>query len=57
MTLDSSMNIHRIKFVITETEDFVTESGNPFTLTRYRFMDVEGNTFTVNAFMDKGEEE
>ena len=57
MTIDNSMNIHRIKSVKTETEDFVTASGHEFTLSRYRFTDTEGNMFTVNAFLAKGEEE
>ena len=56
MTIDNSMNIHRIKSVKTETEDFVTASGHEFTLSRYRFTDTEGNMFTVNAFLAKEEE-
>ena len=46
----NSINLHDILKVEMNTEALNT-SGGPFTITKYRFTDTEGNVFTVNAFL------
>jgi|TARA_R110000796_G_C14229998_1_gene395844 hypothetical protein len=46
----NSINLHDILKVEMNTEVLNT-SGGPFTITKYRFTDTEGNVFTVNAFL------
>jgi len=51
----NSVSIHDILKVEINTE--VLEAvGRPFTVTKYRFTDNQGNVFTVNAFEKDGEE-
>ena len=50
----NSVSIHDITAVEINTE--VLEAfSRPFTVTKYRFTDNQGNVFTVNAFL-KGEQ-
>ena len=50
----NSVNIHEITEieVNNETLDAV---GRPFTVRKYKFTDVNGNAFTVNAFLKEEE--
>ena len=51
----NSVSIHDITEVEINTE--VLEAvGRPFTVTKYRFTDNQGNVVTVNAFEKDGEE-
>ena len=46
----NSLNIHDITEIEINTE--VLEAvGRPFTVTKYRFTDDQGNVVTVNAFL------
>ena len=46
----SSLNIHDIVDTDIKTEVLNTEDRS-FTVSKYRFIDSEGNVFTVNAFL------
>ena len=51
----NSVSIHDITEVEINTEVFCEAVGRPFTVTKYRFTDNQGNVFTVNAFEKDGE--
>ena len=55
MSTLSSLNIHDIVDIDVKTEVLNTKDRQ-FTVSKYRFIDSEGNVFTVNAFL-KGEQE
>ncbi len=50
MSTLTSLNIHDIVDIDIKTEVLNTKN-NQFTVSKYRFIDSEGNVFTVNAFV------
>ena len=46
----TSLNIHEIKEIEITTEVLGVD-GRPFSVTKYRFTDDQGNVITVNAFL------
>ena len=51
----SSLNIHDIVDIDIEIEVLNTKDRQ-FTVSKYRFIDSEGNVFTVNAFLKEEQE-
>ena len=50
----TSLNIHEITEIEITTE-VLDAVGKPFSVTKYRFIDDQGNVVTVNAFLKRRE--